>query len=105
MNLRAEDILAWLGPAIGAEVYELGEEVRQCFIEKDAEAEDSFVPSDNKGRWLGNLYSLAKLRLHKQKVSAIYGGDYCTYSNSEQFFSYRRDGIKTGRMASLIWMT
>jgi len=105
MNLPANQILAWLGPAIGPRVYELGDEVRQYFIDKDAEASRSFVPSKNAGRWLGNLYSLATLRLEKQNISAIYGGEYCTYSASEQFFSYRRDGIKTGRMASLIWMT
>lgn len=105
MNIPPEDLLVWLGPAIGPSVYELGEEVRACFIEKDPDAKSAFVPSENNGRWLGNLYSLAKQRLHKCKVWAIYGGDYCTYSDEAIFFSYRRDGNKTGRMASLIWMT
>ncbi len=105
MALPPDDILVWLGPAIGPRVYELGEEVRQCFIEKDSAADSAFIPSKNDGRWLGNLYHLATLRLHKQQVFAIYGGQYCTYTDNKRFFSYRRDGIHTGRMASLIWMT
>ncbi len=104
MQVPSQDILVWLGPAIGPRVYELGEEVRQQFLEKEAEAEAAFVPSHRKGHWLGNLYDLARLRLQKHNVSAIYGGEYCTYSDKARFFSYRRDGDKTGRMASLIWI-
>jgi len=104
LNLPPEDILAWLGPAIGPKAYELGEEIREIFIKNDAEAEQAFIPSLHSDRWLGDLYSLAKLQLQKRHVSAIYGGKYCTYSDKERFFSYRRDGNKTGRIASLIWM-
>ncbi|HSW69022.1 MAG TPA: peptidoglycan editing factor PgeF [Gammaproteobacteria bacterium] len=105
MSLSPLDILVWLGPAIGPKVYELGAEVREAFVKNDAASESAFVPSHNKDRWLGNLYVLAKLRLQKQGISAIYGGEFCTYSEKERFFSYRRDGNQTGRMASLIWMT
>lgn len=105
MNPSSVDILAWLGPAIGPAVYEIGEEVRQRFIEQDPDAESAFIPSEHAGRWLGNLYELATLRLNKQGIFAIYGGEYCTYSDKDYFFSYRRDGQQTGRMASLIWIT
>jgi hypothetical protein len=104
INLPPSDILVWLGPAIGPAVYELGQEVLDCFVEDNPEARHSFVPSSKSGHWLGNLYSLARLRLKKLNIHAIYGGDYCTYTDKERFFSYRRDG-STGRMASLIWMT
>lgn len=105
MNLNAEDILVWLGPAIGPVVYEVGEEVRQRFMDHDLEAEKAFIPSTKKGHWLGNLYDLATLRFHKQNILAIYGGQYCTYTDKERFYSYRREGDKAGRMASLIWIT
>ncbi len=105
LNLSPENILIWLGPAIGPKVYELGEEVRDIFVCDDPQAEKAFVPSQNEGRWLGDLYALARLRLRRYGVSAIYGGEYCTYSDAARFFSYRRDGGKTGRMASLIWIT
>lgn len=105
MNLSSDDMMAWLGPAIGSKVYEVGAEVRERFIANDIEANQAFVPSKNEGRWLADLYALAKLRLYKQNISAIYGGEYCTYSDKDRFFSYRRDGNQTGRMASLIWMT
>ncbi|MEO8401268.1 MAG: peptidoglycan editing factor PgeF [Gammaproteobacteria bacterium] len=103
MGIPADDTLVWLGPAIGPKVFEVGDEVREIFLKSHPEAEQMFLPSPN-GRWLGNLYALARLRLNSQGITHIYGGDYCTYSDSELFFSYRRDGNKTGRMASLIWM-
>ncbi len=104
LQLAPDDTLVWLGPAIGPTVYELGNEVRQQFIARQAETEKAFLPSSNPDRWLGNLYELAKLDFEHVGVSAIYGGDHCTYSDKERFFSYRRDGNKTGRMASLIWI-
>ncbi|HSW93534.1 MAG TPA: peptidoglycan editing factor PgeF [Gammaproteobacteria bacterium] len=105
MSLSPEDILVWLGPAIGPSVYELGEDVRDCFLKKDPAAERCFRPAERDGYWLGNLYDLARQRLKKRAVSAVYGGEFCTYTDSKRFFSYRRDGERTGRMASLIWMT
>ncbi len=104
LALPGAELLAWLGPAIGPLAYEVGNEVRDQFITADKAAADCFQAQNN-GRWLADLYSLAKLRLQKQKIIHIYGGNYCTFSDQERFFSYRREGEKTGRMASLIWIT
>lgn len=102
MGRPANDLLAWLGPAIGPTAFEVGEEVRQAFIAYDAAAAVAFVPSPS-GRWLADIYHLARLRLQRLGVNQIYGGHWCTYNDSERFYSYRRDGV-TGRMASLIWL-
>jgi YfiH family protein len=97
-------VMAWLGPAIGPTAFEVGDEVRLAFIQKDAKAGDAFtaVP-DKAGKWLADLYQLARLRLNACGVSQIYGGGFCTYTDSQAFYSYRRDG-QTGRMASCIWI-
>ena len=95
-------IMAWLGPAIGPQAFEVGGEVRAQFIEKDAQAEQAFKPEGDK--WLGDLYHIAKQRLNSMGVAQIYGGGDCTYSNPERYFSFRRDG-DTGRMASMIWLS
>lgn len=95
------DLMAWLGPAIGPTAFEVGEEVRLAFIEHDSQAEAAFTPSPNK-RWLANIYQLATLRLNSQGINHISGGLYCTYTQPEFFYSYRREP-KSGRMASLIW--
>ena len=97
------ELLAYLGPAIGPTAFEVGDEVRQAFVAHDAYAAEAFVPSAHAGKWLADLYLLARQRLQGVGVDAVYGGDDCTYSHAERFFSYRRDGI-TGRMASLIWL-
>lgn len=97
-----DELLAWLGPAIGPAAFEVGDEVREVFLANAPAAEVAFVPSNN-GRWLADLYALARQRLHLVGVSAIYGGEHCTFSEPERFYSYRRDG-RTGRMASLIWL-
>lgn len=102
LNLPPQELLIWLGPAISAQHYEVGEEVRNAFLVTDPDTHQAFSPSPQK-RWLADLYTLARLRLRKMGATAIYGGEYCTYSNKECFFSYRRDGEKTGRMASLIY--
>ncbi len=94
-------VMAWLGPAIGPESFEVGAEVRQAFIAQDSNATKAFHPC-HKAKWLANLYLLAKQRLKSQGINHIYGGDYCTFKDHSRFFSYRRDG-QTGRMASLIW--
>lgn len=103
LHLPNEELLVWLGPAISAANYEVGHEVRDHFIAEQPEARDAFSPSANQ-RWLANLYALARLRLLKLGATAIYGGDYCTFTDPKRFFSYRRDGQNTGRMASLIWI-
>lgn len=97
-------VMAWLGPAIGPTAFEVGDEVRLAFIEKEAKADAAFTAVPNKpGKWLADLYQLARLRLNAAGVSQIYGGGFCTYTDSDDFYSYRRDG-QTGRMASCIWI-
>lgn len=97
-----DELLIWLGPAIGPSAFEVGNEVRDAFLSVDSEAEPAFK-SSRPGHWMADLYFLARLRLSLPQVVFIGGGDYCTLSETEQFFSYRRDGT-TGRMASLIWL-
>jgi copper oxidase (laccase) domain-containing protein len=94
--------MAWLGPAIGSGAFEVGGEVRQAFVEQHAEAAEAFMLRPQ-GRWLADLYELARIRLRASGVTALYGGGFCTFSDRQHFYSYRRDGV-TGRMASLIWL-
>lgn len=96
------DWLAWLGPAIGPQAFEVGEEVYAAFVDEDATASAAFV-AKRPGHWLADLYALARMRLARVGVTAVYGGQYCSHRQAELFYSYRRDGI-TGRMASLIWL-
>ncbi|WP_392386368.1 peptidoglycan editing factor PgeF [Marinomonas primoryensis] len=96
-------VMAWLGPAIGATAFEVGGEVRQAFMAWYPEAEEAFKATQASDKWLGDLYLLARQRLHAAGVTQVYGGDHCTFSDAENFYSYRRDG-KTGRMASVIWI-
>ncbi len=99
-DIRPASLLAWLGPAIGPAVYEVGEEVYEAFtIAADRRA---FVTND-RGRWQLDLYGLARGRLAALGLRDCYGGDFCTYSDADNFFSYRRDG-QCGRQASLIWI-
>lgn len=104
LNLPGADILAWLGPAISQPCYEVGDEVREKFLEKDPATVSAFIPSIN-ARWLVNLYAIARLQLTKLGVTGIFGGHYCTYSDQTHFFSYRRDGHILGVMATLIWIS
>lgn len=94
-------IMAWLGPAIGAQAFEVGAEVKAAFTQQHAAAAHAFTAHGDK--FLADIYALARLRLRAAGVTQIYGGDFCTYRDSERFFSYRRDGL-TGRMASFIWL-
>jgi YfiH family protein len=98
-----EQLIAWLGPAIGPKVYEVGDEVRAEFLAHDPNAELSFVPSANE-RWLMDLYLLARQRLNSKGVTAIYGAEHCTYTENDGFFSHRRDP-NTGRQATLIYIS
>jgi copper oxidase (laccase) domain-containing protein len=81
----------------------VGAEVRRAFLEKDPQAHKAFLPGRVAGRFMGDLYQLARQRLSAAGVSAVYGGHWCTYSESDRFFSFRRDGV-TGRMASLVFI-
>lgn len=95
-------LLAWLGPAIGPGAFEVGAEVREAFLAGHPQAAAAFVAQPD-GRWLADLYRLAGIRLRAAGVTAIHGGGFCTYSERERFYSFRRDRV-TGRMASLIWL-
>lgn len=120
----ATDLIAYLGPAISQQYFEVGSEVRQAFLSRSFHSSSSherheqvqykinacFTESNSEGgdskgsHWMADLYGLARLALNQTGVSQIYGGDFCSYTNAEQFYSYRRDG-QTGRMASLIWIS
>ena len=102
MGVPAASMMAWLGPAIGPQAFEVGGEVRDAFMEDAPEAAEAFTPAAN-GKWLADIYLLARQRLARLGVTRVFGGGFCTVSETERFFSYRRDG-QTGRMASLIWL-
>jgi polyphenol oxidase len=102
MAVPPEGLMAWLGPAIGPLAFEVGDEVRVAFVVADAGAAAAFVARPN-GKWLCDLYALARQRLTCLGITRVSGGDRCTYSEQEYFFSYRREH-ETGRMASLIWL-
>jgi YfiH family protein len=102
MGLPTRDILAWLGPAIGPSAYEVGDEVRDAFLARDPAAAAAFV-ANARGRWQADLYGLARLSLAAAGVTAVFGGGLCTATETERFFSHRREA-PCGRMASLIWL-
>lgn len=102
MGVEPGDLMAWMGPAIGPDAFEVGQEVRSAFMEHHSSSDSAFTPiGDN--QYLADIYLLAKQRLHRAGVAAVYGGGRCTVIERDQFFSYRRDR-RTGRMASLIWL-
>lgn len=98
----SSEIIVWLGPAIGPQAFEVGPEVKAAFLAVDPLAESAFV-STYADRYLADIYQLARQRLTAQGITAVYGGDYCTFNEKQRFFSFRRDGV-TGRMATLIWI-
>jgi YfiH family protein len=95
-------LMAWLGPAIGPRVYEVGAEVREQFLAHDAAAETAFSAT-RPGHWLLDLYAVARQRLAGLGVTRIHGGDFCTHSDATRFYSFRRDRTRE-RMAALIWL-
>lgn len=101
MGVPACDVLVWLGPAIGPQSFEVGAEVRAAFVATHAQAASAFVPSANAGKFLADLYALARIRLTASGVTAVYGGGLDTFTDP-RFFSYRR-AARTGRFASLVW--
>ena len=102
MQIDPQRLLAWLGPAIGPDAFEVGGEVRNVFVEHDAQAEQAFVSHAN-DKWTADLCELARLRLSAMGIRRVTSTNWCTATNAQQFYSYRRDGI-TGRMASCIWL-
>jgi len=102
-NIAADEILAYLGPAIGPSAFEVGDEVRTAFVQCDSRAASAFQ-QHLPGKWMADLFELARQRLNRAGVVAIHGGGVCTYSDSVRFFSHRRDKI-SGRMAALVWMS
>lgn len=102
MNVPTVEIMAYLGPAIGAEAFEVGQEVYDAFVAQHECAHEAFQPLA-KGKYLADIYFLARKILRHEGVTQISGGDYCTVLERDTFFSYRRDG-QTGRMVSAIWL-
>nr|WP_282598508.1 peptidoglycan editing factor PgeF [Pseudomonas emilianonis] len=102
LETEPADILVWLGPAIGPQAFEVGPEVREAFVQQLPSTAQAFVPSRNPGKFMADIYQLARLRLAARGITAVYGGGFCTVSDP-RFFSYRRSPL-TGRFASLIWL-
>ena len=105
MAVTPEKLQAWLGPAIGPASFEVGPEVRDAFLKLDPEAAQAFKTKGARpGHFMADIYALATLRLNHLGVYSVTGGGLCTVQDPDRFFSYRRDG-RTGRMATLIWLT
>jgi len=101
--LRApgHDLIAWLGPCISREHFEVGDDVREEFVKQDPCA-SAYFDKNSRGRWQADLVGLARCRLERLGITEIAGGQWCTYADRERFFSHRRDG-RGGRLAALIW--
>lgn len=102
LGVPAQEILVWLGPAIGPAAFEVGEEVRDAFTVRHPAAHSAFRPGTRPGKLMADIYALARLRLAAVGVQAVYGGGLCTVGD-ERWFSYRRASC-TGRFASLVWL-
>jgi YfiH family protein len=102
MGVSPDRVLAWLGPAIEQDMFEVGQEVREQFVARSADNADAFKPNA-RGRWQAELYDLARRELARLGVTEVFGGGLRCYADRDRFYSYRRDG-KTGRMATLVWM-
>lgn len=106
MDVAPHKLMAWLGPAISQNAFEVGAEVREVFIARQAQAAEAFLPSTSGGdgtKFLADIYLLARQRLNTLGITRIFGGNLCTYHQQDKFFSYRRDGV-TGRMGTFIWL-
>jgi len=102
MGVPPAQLMAWLGPAIGPAAFEVGGEVREAFCARQPEAAGAFAPGVVPGKWMADIFRLARLRLAAAGVGRVYGGGVCTVSDPARFYSYRRDGT-TGRFAALVW--
>ncbi|ENM5757151.1 peptidoglycan editing factor PgeF [Vibrio mimicus] len=97
------DVMVWLGPAIGAQAFEVGEDVFAAFVAHHPQAEQAFTPRAQQGKWLADMSQLVKLRLNELGIDQIFDSGLCTYQDADRFYSYRRDGV-TGRQAAFIWL-
>ena len=101
MQTAPAALMAWFGPAISQPAFEVGDEVRAAFLDRDAAAAAAFEPNA-RGRWQADLYALGRQSLAREGVAAVYGGGLCTYADADRFYSFRRDG-ETGRLYSFIF--
>ena len=104
LAIEPDQLLAWLGPAIGPSAFEVGAEVRDAFLDVEQRLKPCFSPAGPAGKWMADLPGIARWRLQNAGIESIYASNQCTYSDASRFYSYRRDGVQTGRMASLIWI-
>ncbi|MDF1653702.1 MAG: peptidoglycan editing factor PgeF [Coxiellaceae bacterium] len=104
MKSSPAELMVWLGPAIGPKALELNADIRNDFLAVDTRYNEAFTQHDD-GAWYADIYQMARLCLGKYGVTQITGGDYCTYGDKDKFYSFRRQGDDSGRMASLIWMS
>lgn len=102
MGDSGAQLMAWLGPAIGPDAFEVGAEVREAFVSQHTIAAEAFIPSRNAGRYMADIYQLARIRLAACGVTRVFGGGFCTVTDP-RFYSYRR-AARTGRFASLVWI-
>lgn len=103
LELFSGEVMAWLGPAIGPQAFEVGEDVLQAFVDFDSQAHQAFTPRDIEGKWLADMSKLATQRLTKLGVTQVFDSGLCTFQDRNDFYSYRRDGV-TGRQATFIWI-
>ncbi|PFG45158.1 hypothetical protein ATG66_3434 [Vibrio sp. ES.051] len=103
LELFSGEVMAWLGPAIGPQAFEVGEDVLQAFVDFDSQAHQAFTPQDIEGKWLADMSRLAAQRLNQAGVTQVVDSGLCTYHDKDSFYSYRRDGV-TGRQATFIWI-
>ncbi|MFN1583291.1 peptidoglycan editing factor PgeF [Vibrio rotiferianus] len=103
LELFSGEVMAWLGPAIGPQAFEVGEDVLQAFVDFDSQAHQAFTPRDVEGKWLADMSKLATQRLNKLGITQVFDSGLCTFQDKEDFYSYRRDGV-TGRQATFIWI-
>ncbi len=99
----SNDVMLWLGPAIGPQAFEVGEDVLQAFLGYDANSDKAFVATGQPGKWWADMAMLTRLRMAKLGIDQVFDSGLCTYQDSKRFYSYRRDGV-TGRQATFIWI-
>lgn len=102
LNTPNEQLMVWLGPAIGPDAFEVDAEIRDAYMKRNLNNQSAF--KEKEGHWHGDIYQLAKINLLQLGVHQVYGGNFCTYTDEQRFYSFRRSKGVTGRMASIIWI-